>query len=59
MMNWISELWCKAVHSKPMWPMHGKYICATCLREYPVVWDTRAARPSRPVHAVDEPVVSI
>jgi hypothetical protein len=35
----ISELWCKSMHSKAMWPMHGKYTCPDCLREYPVIWE--------------------
>ena len=38
MWNQISELWCKKMHSKAMWPIHGKYVCPDCLREYPVVW---------------------
>jgi hypothetical protein len=33
-----SEAWCKSMHSKAMWPMHGKYICPECFREYPVAW---------------------
>jgi hypothetical protein len=41
------------MHSKAMWPMHGKYICPDCLREYPVVWEENpaareAAAPRRP-----------
>jgi hypothetical protein len=39
MWNWISELWCKKMHESPMWPIHGKYICPQCLREYPVAWE--------------------
>lgn len=35
----LSELWCKSMHSKAMWPIHGKYVCPTCLREYPVIWE--------------------
>jgi hypothetical protein len=34
----ISEAWCKSMHSRAMWPMHGKYICPECFREYPVAW---------------------
>lgn len=26
------------MHSKAMWPIHGKYICRVCLREHPVSW---------------------
>jgi hypothetical protein len=41
------------MHSKAMWPMHGKYICPDCLREYPVAWEDLPARrepvaPSKP-----------
>ena len=34
----ISEAWCKSMHTKAMWPMHGKYICPDCFREFPVGW---------------------
>ena len=40
----ISEVWCKSMHSKAMWPMHGKYTCPECFREYPVEW---AENPTR------------
>jgi hypothetical protein len=39
MLNRISELWCRAMHKQAMWPMHGKYICPQCLREYPTHWE--------------------
>ena len=39
MLNKISELWCQKVHTKAMWPIHGKYICPQCLREYRVCWE--------------------
>lgn len=26
------------MHSKAMWPIHGKYVCPDCLREHPVEW---------------------
>ena len=41
----LSELWCRSMHSKAMWPIHGKYICPNCLREYPVAWTAAAERP--------------
>jgi hypothetical protein len=43
MMNWISEVWCKKMHSQAMWPIHGKYICPQCLREYRVAWEGPAS----------------
>ena len=39
MLNWIRSTWCKSMHTETMWPMHGKYICPRCLREYPVAWE--------------------
>jgi hypothetical protein len=35
----ISELWCKKMHSRAMWPIHGRYICPDCLREHVVDWE--------------------
>jgi len=39
MLNWIRSTWCKSMHTETMWPMHGKYICLRCLREYFVAWE--------------------
>lgn len=44
MWNRVSELWCRTFHARAMWPIHGKYICPTCLREYPVAWEDTPAR---------------
>ena len=52
MMNWIRSTWCKSMHTEVMWPMHGKYICPRCLREYPVAWEA-------PVTAADYADVSL
>lgn len=38
MFEGISRWWCRRTHSKAMWPIHGRYICRVCLREYPVSW---------------------
>jgi hypothetical protein len=40
------------MHTEAMWPMHGKYICPRCLREYPVTWEA-------PVSASDYADVSL
>ena len=45
MMQWIRTTWCKSMHNQAMWPIHGKYICPTCLREYPVAWEQPVAQP--------------
>ena len=39
MWNRIADLWCRKMHGEAMWPIHGKYVCKRCLREYPVAWD--------------------
>ena len=31
-----------------MWPIHGKYICPQCLREYPVAWEGSPRVPIMP-----------
>ncbi len=35
----MTRTWCKTMHQRAMWPIHGKYICPQCLREYPVAWE--------------------
>lgn len=52
MIDWIRTTWCKSMHTEAMWPMHGKYICPRCLREYPVTWEA-------PVTAADYADVSL
>ena len=52
MLNWIRSTWCKKVHTDPMWPMHGRYICRRCLREYPVSWEGPATTAEFPDAAV-------
>lgn len=39
MLNWISGIWCKTMHRKAMWPIHGRYLCPQCLHEYAVSWE--------------------
>ena len=47
----ISEAWCRTMHDHAMWPIHGKYVCNECLREYPVPWES-AALPAHGDHAL-------
>ena len=35
----IEQIWCENMHTSTMWPIHGKYRCGTCLREYRVAFD--------------------
>ncbi len=39
MFSWLSRLWCRTMHEKAMWPIHGRYVCPRCFREYAVDWD--------------------
>jgi len=41
----IGDLWCKLVHTEPMWPSHGQYECRTCGRRFQVVWGQPTAAP--------------
>jgi hypothetical protein len=43
----ITRAWCQAMHEHTTWPMHGRYMCTDCLREYPVAWDAPLHAPSK------------
>ena len=38
----IKKVWCDQMHKAVMWPIHGRYRCSTCLREYNVAFDGMA-----------------
>jgi hypothetical protein len=47
--DWIQRLgsfWCRHAHSAVMWPIHGRYQCRICGRQFPVPFDTRAEASS-------------
>jgi len=48
-METLAKLWCSMMHDSPMWPIHERYECRVCGREYPVEWSEMAAeeRPRR------------
>ena len=50
MLKRIAEYWCQTTHRRTTWPIHGKYICQECGREYPVCWYL-----SDPVAVTDTP----
>jgi hypothetical protein len=35
----IADLWCKSMHTAPMWPSHGQYECRTCGQRHRVCWE--------------------
>ena len=38
---WVADFWCRLMHPAPMWPVHGRYRCPGCWREYAVPWEIR------------------
>jgi hypothetical protein len=48
MKSWIARLWCRAMHRRPMWPIHGKYTCPICMQEYAVGWAKSEDPPKTP-----------
>jgi len=45
----IADLWCRLMHTAPMWPAHGQYECRTCGRRQRVCWEEIAQSPARAV----------
>jgi hypothetical protein len=42
----IARLWCRLMHTEPMWPSHGQYECRRCGQRYRVSWEEPStARP--------------
>ena len=39
LMNRVEKIWCEQMHSAILWPIHGKYRCAKCHREYPATFE--------------------
>jgi hypothetical protein len=44
------------MHSEAMWPIHGKYVCKRCFREYPIDWNGSEARVKESAVQTDSPV---
>lgn len=38
--------WCRTMHRSVFHPVHGKYICGVCLREWPVPWAATTDKPA-------------
>jgi hypothetical protein len=41
----IGDLWCRLMHTEPMWPSHGRYECRTCGRRFQVSWEEPSVTP--------------
>jgi hypothetical protein len=46
LMNRVEQIWCEQMHSAILWPIHGKYRCARCLREYPATFEETGREPA-------------
>jgi len=44
--SFLGRAWCRTMHNRPMWPIHGEYECSTCLRRYRVPWDKADGEPN-------------
>jgi hypothetical protein len=56
----ILRWWCREFHTKVLRPVRGKYICAECLREWPVAWELEpipGVLPTRSHSTSDDVVV--
>jgi hypothetical protein len=40
MFDFVSKWWCRIAHQNVYRPIRGYYRCATCLRAWPVPWET-------------------
>jgi hypothetical protein len=47
LVNTAERIWCETMHDRVMWPIHGRYRCSTCLREYKVAFDSDAEARKR------------
>ena len=45
MLTWLRVQWCRRFHTRPMWPIHGRYTCPQCLRVFPVRWEDPKPQP--------------
>jgi len=41
----IVTVWCRMMHRSAMWPIHGRYHCRTCMRQFPVPWEEASKAP--------------
>ena len=55
----LGALWCALMHDSAMWPIHGRYQCRECGRQYHVPWESRklAGAARTPMRSALLPVV--
>lgn len=55
-LSFLGRAWCRTMHNRPMWPIHGEYECSTCLRRYRVPWESTVEVESKATERVSENV---
>jgi hypothetical protein len=45
----VGASWCRLMHARAMWPIHGAYQCRVCGRSYPVPWAAASIVPPAPI----------
>jgi hypothetical protein len=51
----IADLWCRLIHTEPMWPAHGYYECRICGRRQRVCWEGPSPAALSAMASRDEP----
>src|SRR3974390_1173336 len=59
MLESLSADWCKAFHDRTTWPIHGRYTCLKCGREFSVPWEKTTARPIQKSRLVRVPPIQV
>ncbi len=54
----VLRWWCRTMHNDLFHPVHGKYICGQCLREWPVPWAASSTDARASLTAHRQPNVS-
>jgi hypothetical protein len=57
MWKMLADTWCTLMHEQPMWPIHGRYECRTCGRQYPVPWAEPETGGRRSLHEPSQRVL--
>ena len=43
----LGAFWCSLAHESVMWPVHGRYECRACGRQYPAFGEVAVAELNR------------
>lgn len=54
MLEFVSKWWCRLAHQKVYRPIRGYYRCTTCLRAWPVPWETEQRKAAPETRVQDQ-----